>query len=194
MSVGARKSHYACSLRILGFRAWFGVWFGFLSPLFHLPKGCPEHHAGWGGGVPLCEPINEPQGPAVKFRLLQWIWAVCGRGAPKSCAKNPAPPSPPPPLPPSPPPSPPLPPPPPPSAVTHNQSIYIYIYNAQTLSLFTPQTLHPDILRKQKPQTWHHVFLPTYGRAEADDAQRLKLLQRMLNLISAPAHVTCRQS
>ena len=42
--------------------------------------------------------------------------------------------------------------------------------------LFTPQTLHPDILRKQKPQTWHHVFLPTYGRAEADDAQRLKLL------------------
>ena len=45
--------------------------------------------------------------------------------------------------------------------------------HAQTLSLFTPQTLHPDILRKQKPQTWHHVFLPTYGRAEADDAQRL---------------------
>ena len=35
--------------------------------------------------------------------------------------------------------------------------------------------LHPDILRKQKPQTWHHVFLATYGRAEADDAQRLKL-------------------
>ena len=51
---------------------------------------------------------------------------------------------------------------------------HIYIY-AQTLSLFTPQTLHPDILRKQKPQTWHHVFLPTYGPAEADDAQRLKL-------------------
>ena len=63
--------------------------------------------------------------------------------------------------------------------------IYIYIYTyiyiefvyAQTLSLFTPQTLHPDILRKQMPQTWHHVFLPTYGRAEADDVQRLKLEQ-----------------
>ena len=36
--------------------------------------------------------------------------------------------------------------------------------------------LHPDILRKQKPQTWHHVFLPPYGRAEADDAQRLQSL------------------
>ena len=53
--------------------------------------------------------------------------------------------------------------------------IYILFFYAQTLSLFTPQTLHPDILRKQKPQTWHHVYLPTYGRAEADDAQRLKL-------------------
>ena len=54
--------------------------------------------------------------------------------------------------------------------------IYRYIillFYAQTLSLFTPQTLHPDILRRQKPQTWHHVFLPTYGRAEADDAQHL---------------------
>ena len=83
-------------------------------------------------------------------------------------------------LPPSPP-SPSLPPPPPPLRVlSHYIHIYIYIYIefvcAQTLSLFTPQTLHPDILRKQKPQTWHHVFLPTYGRAEADDAQRLKLL------------------
>ena len=48
--------------------------FGF--PLFPTQNG--------GGGVPLCEPINEPQGPAVKFRRLQWIWAVCGRGAPKS--------------------------------------------------------------------------------------------------------------
>ena len=63
--------------------------------------------------------------------------------------------------------------------------IYIYIYNAQTLSLFTPQTLHRDILRKQKPQTWHHVFLPTYGRAEADDAQRLKLrLQGLAQLLA----------
>ena len=52
---------------------------------------------------------------------------------------------------------------------------FFWFFHAQTLSLFTPSTLHPDILRKQKPQTWHHVFLPTYGRAEADDAQRLKL-------------------
>ena len=88
-------------------------------------------------------------------------------------------------------PLPPLPPP-PPCGCCHTiyLSIYpsIYLYThidsykkkfvyAQTLSLFTPQTLHPDILRKQKPQTWHHVFLPTYGRAEADDAQRLKLLR-----------------
>ena len=41
--------------------------FGFpLIPLIPLP-----------GGVRLCEPINEPQGLAVKSRLLQWIWAVC---------------------------------------------------------------------------------------------------------------------
>ena len=110
----------------------------------------------------------------MKFRRLQWIWAVCGRGAPS---------------PPSPPASP------PPCGCCHTiylsiyLSIYLYIYiyivlqkkslsmhkPYQALSLFTPQTLHPDILRKQKQQTWHHVFLPTYGRAEADDAQRLKL-------------------
>ena len=67
-----------------------------------------------------------------------------------------------------------LPPPPPPLRVlSHYLSIYLSIYPythidsykkkfvyAQTLSLFTPQTLHPDILRKQRPQTWHHVFLP----------------------------------
>ena len=41
--------------------------------------------------------------------------------------------------------------------------IYNVFFYAQTLSDFTPQTLHPDILRKQKPQTWHHAFLPTYG-------------------------------
>ena len=82
---------------------------------------------------------------------------------------------------PPPPPLPRLPPPSPPCGCCHTISIYIYIelqkkfVYAQTLSLFTPQTLHPDILRKQTPQTWHHVFLPTYGRAEADDAQRLKL-------------------
>ena len=60
----------------------------------------------------------------------------------------------------------------------YTYTIYIYIYiffffNAPTLSIFTLQTLHPDILPKYKPQTWRHVFLPTYGRAEADDAQRL---------------------
>ena len=85
------------------------------SPLTPTP---PNHH-GWEGGVPLCEPLNEPQGPAVKFRLLQWIWAVCGRGAPKSwwVRATPLPPLPPspPPLPPPPPPLPPLPPPSPPS-------------------------------------------------------------------------------
>ena len=56
--------------------------FGFLysPPLNPLHPAKPQS---WGGGgVPLCEPINEPQGRAVKFRLLQWIWAVCGRGAP----------------------------------------------------------------------------------------------------------------
>ena len=43
------------------------------------------------------------------------------------------------------------------------------------LSLFTAQTLHPALLQKRKP---HHVFLPTYGRAEADDAQRLNYSYR----------------
>ena len=71
------------------------------SPLTPTP---PNHHReGGGGGVPLCEPKNEPQGPAVKFRLLQWIS------------------------------------PPPPSHC-----------NAQTLSLFTAQTLHPALLQKEK--------------------------------------------
>ena len=86
--------------------------------------------------MPLCEPINEPQGPAVKFRLLQWIWAVCGRGAPKS--RGFALPSPPPPPPPPAPPLP-LPPTPPPSHCP-----------AQTLPLFTAQTLHPGSPAKEK--------------------------------------------
>ena len=33
----------------------------------------------------------------------------------------------------------------------------------------------PISCESKSPQTWHHVFLPTYGRAEADDAQRLKI-------------------
>ena len=74
-----------------------------------------------GGGGSLC--VNP--GPVVKFRLLQWIWAVCGRGA--------LDPPPPPPLPPPPPILPPYPPPPsssPPSPRqhTHDISIHIYIY------------------------------------------------------------------
>ena len=73
-----------------------------------------------GGGVPLCEPINEPQGPAVKFRLLQWIWAVCGRGAPKTPFPPPLFRPPPSPLLPPPPRLPPLPP--------RQHTIYIYIY------------------------------------------------------------------
>ena len=79
-----------------------------------------------GGGVPLCEPINEPQGPAVKFRLLQWIWAVCGRGAPKIPVASPSlPPSPLPPLPPLPPPCP---------SPPHSPSL--------ALSCTNPTTLH----------------------------------------------------
>ena len=130
---------------------------------------------GGGGGGPLCEPINELQGAAVKFRRLQWIWAVWEGSTKIRCLPPPSPsPLPPlPPLPPPPAPPPPSPPSPPLRVLSHYLSIYlsIYLYThidsykkkfvyAQTLSLFTPQTLHPDILRKQKPQTWHHVFLP----------------------------------
>ena len=86
-------------------------------PLNPLPTDPTRKRAivGGGGGFPLCEPINEPQGPAVKFRLLQWIWAACGRGVPKSWC------FPPPPPPPPPPPSPPL-------RVLSQIYIYIYIY------------------------------------------------------------------
>ena len=40
------------------------------SPIPHTDPH-PSNSPSWGGGgVPLCEPINEPQGPAVKFRLI----------------------------------------------------------------------------------------------------------------------------
>ena len=56
---------------------------------------------------------------------------------------------------------------------------YIVIYS---LSMHKPyhssprRRCTPTSCESKSPQTWHHVFLPTYGRAEADDAQRLKLL------------------
>ena len=127
------------------------------SPLTPTP---PNHHRGGGGAGPLCEPINEPQGPAVKFRLLQWIWKILA-----------SPPFPPPPLPR-----------PPPLAGDILRYIYIYIYIERviySLSMHKPyhssprRRCTPISCESKKPQTWHHVFLPTYGRAEADDAQRL---------------------
>ena len=78
------------------------------SPLTPTPQ---KGHRGGGGGVPLCEPINEPQGPAVKFRRLQWIWAVCGRGD-QNPGAFPLPSPPPPPL----------------RVLSHYLSVYLSIY------------------------------------------------------------------
>ena len=100
--------------------------------------------------MPLCEPINEPQGPAVKFRRLQWILAVCG-GSTKILA---------PPLPP-PPPSPPL-----AGAVTLSiyLSIYLSISLSLSLSIYLSIYLYTHIDSYKKSLSMHKPYHSTPRR------------------------------
>ena len=45
-------------------------------PLNPLPSDPPPRKV----GPRLCEPTHLPPGPAVKSRILPWIWALCGWG------------------------------------------------------------------------------------------------------------------